>query len=137
MLADASARYNIGQLHRNFNDPTLALLFLEPASQKRFRFSEQGQDTVDGVPLRRIAFEERGRPTIIRDARSHRDAPSSGTLLIADDGRVMRSELRLRVPRDTTSMIRVTFGDEPKLGMLVPRLMEEEYRTARTRGSAN
>jgi hypothetical protein len=129
-LADASAQYNIGRLRRNFNDPTFALMFLEPASQKRFRFTADGDSEVDGVPVRRVKFEERERPTIIRDGRSHRDAPSSGTLLIADDGRVMRSELHLKVPRDTTSAISVTFRYEPRLEMMVPTLMEEEYRTS-------
>jgi hypothetical protein len=129
-LADASAQYNIGRLRRNFNDPTLALMFLEPASQNRFRFTAEGDGEVDGVAVRRVGFEERERPTIIRDGRSHRDAPSSGTLFIADDGRVMRSELHLKVPRDTTSSISVTFGYEPRLEMMVPTVMEEEYRTS-------
>jgi hypothetical protein len=129
-LADASAQYNIGQLRRNFNDPTFALMFLEPDSQKRFRFSADGTGEVDDVPVQRVKFEERDRPTFVRDGRSHRDAPSSGTLFIAGDGRVMRSELRLQAPRDTTSAISVTFGYEPRLEMMVPTLMEEEYRTS-------
>jgi hypothetical protein len=133
-LADASAQYNIGQLRRNFNDPTFALMFLEPDSQKRFRFSADGNGAVDDVPVLRVKFEERERPTIVRDGRSHRDAPSSGTFFIADDGRVMRSELHLQVPKDTTSAISVTFGYEPRLAMMVPALMEEEYRTSHTPG---
>ncbi len=133
-LADASARYNIGSVHRNFNDPTLALLFLAPASQPRFRFSDQGGEIVDGIAVRRVSFEERDRPTIVRDARTRRDAPASGLLFIADDGRVLRSELTIRIPRNTSSSIKVTYGLEPRLEMMVPLLMEEEYRTARTRG---
>jgi hypothetical protein len=133
-LADASARYNIGSVHRNFNDPTLALMFLAPASQPRFRFSDQGRDLVDGVAVRRVAFDERERPTVVRDARTRRDAPASGLLLIADDGRVLRSELAIAIPRSTTSSIKVTYGFESRLEMMVPLLMEEEYRTSRNRG---
>jgi len=33
-----SARYNIGDIERNINVPLLALQFLEPANQPRFRF---------------------------------------------------------------------------------------------------
>jgi hypothetical protein len=130
-LADASARHNIGSVQRNFNDPTLALLFLAPATQPRFRFSAAGSDVVDGVAVHRVAFDERERPTIIRDARSRRDAPASGVLLIADDGRVMRSELRVRVARIASSRLDVTYGFEPRLDMMVPLLMEEQHRTAR------
>ena len=134
-LADASARYNIGRLQRNFNDPTLALMFLAPAAQGRFRFEDGPPEVIDGVPAHRMVFEERGRPTIVRDARGLRDIPASGTLAVAEDGRVMQSELRLQVRQESASMIRVTFGYEPRLGMMVPRLMEEEYRTFRPPGS--
>ena len=37
-LAEESARYNVGAIHRNFSDPTLAALFLDPATQHRFSF---------------------------------------------------------------------------------------------------
>ncbi|MQA28641.1 MAG: hypothetical protein GEU82_02220 [Luteitalea sp.] len=129
-LADAGAQYNIGSLQRNFNDPMLALQFLGRESQKRFRFRHDGGETVNGIPAHRVAFDERERPTIIRDARSRRDVPASGVLIIDDDGTVLRSELGLQAPRRTQSKIRVTFEHEPRVEMMVPRLMEEEYRTA-------
>jgi hypothetical protein len=128
-LADASARHNIGKLRRNFNDPTLALLFLDPDYQPRFRFAREGTDVIDGASAHRLRFEERQRPTIIRDGRNGRDVPASGVLFVDDEGRLVRSELRLRGPRNTTSFIRVSYGHDSKLEMLVPRVMEEEYRT--------
>ena len=131
-LADASARYNVGHLQRNFNDPTLALMFLDQVSQKQFLFRGDGTETIDGVQAHRVAFDERGRPTMIRDGRTRRDTPSSGVLVIDENGRVLRSELRLRASRNTEVAIRVTYEHEPKLDMMVPRLMEEEYRTGRS-----
>jgi hypothetical protein len=131
-LADASARHNIGNLRRNFNDPTLALRFLGRTSQWRFRFRHDGGETVDGVPAYRVAFEERERPTIIRDGGGRRDVPSSGLLVLDEDGRVLRSELRLQAPRQTQSVIRVTYEYEARLQMMVPRSMDEEYRTGRS-----
>jgi hypothetical protein len=128
-LADASARHNIGNLRRNFNDPTLALLFLDPGSQPRFRFARTGSETIDGTPVHRLTFDERQRPTIIRDARNGRDIPATGILFVDDEGRVIKSELRLRGPRNTTSSIQVSYGRDAKLEMLVPRLMEEQYQT--------
>ena len=37
-INEESARYNIGNIYRNFNTPALALMFLEPEVQPRFKF---------------------------------------------------------------------------------------------------
>lgn len=69
-LADASARYNLGSLRRNFNDPNLGLLFVSGPFQERFRFREDGEETTAARVVRRLEFEERSRPTFIRDGRN-------------------------------------------------------------------
>jgi hypothetical protein len=48
-LADESARYNVGAIYRNFSDPTLAVLFLDPATRHRFSFWDAGSEVVDHV----------------------------------------------------------------------------------------
>jgi hypothetical protein len=86
-----SARYNIGDIERNINVPLLAMQFLEPANQSRFRFNraaERRPATVaepaspDGafrvsVEMWTIQYEERQKPTIIR-ATTGKDLPSRG-----------------------------------------------------------
>jgi len=129
-LADEGARYNIGRLQRNFSDPILAVTFLDSSRQRRFSFKGDGQTIIDGTPLRRLIFEERTRPTLIRNGRTGEDIPSGGTLELAADGQVRRSELSVEVDQQTTAGIRVRFDPDAKLEMLVPALMEEDYRVA-------
>jgi hypothetical protein len=47
---------------------------------------------------------------------------------VADDGSVRRTELDVDVDGSTTATIRVRFAPDPKLNLLVPELMEEDYR---------
>src|SRR4029077_12371204 len=46
-ILDESARYNIGNVQRDVNTPLLAMLFLDPRHQARFRFFR----TRDRTPL--------------------------------------------------------------------------------------
>jgi hypothetical protein len=64
-LAVESARYNIGNIYRNFNDPTLAVLFFDPANQVEFQFKHTGYDTVAGERLARVEYREQRRHTQI------------------------------------------------------------------------
>jgi len=129
-LADEGARYNIGGLERNFSDPILALTFVDSSRQPRFSFKADGQTIVDGTPLHRLLFEERTRPTLIRNGRTGESIPSNGTLELSEDGQIRRSELNVEVDQQTTAGIRVRFDPDPKLEILVPTLMEEDYRVA-------
>jgi hypothetical protein len=126
-LADASARYNLGVLTRNFNDPTLALLFASKAFQPRFRFELHEPEELDGRTLHRLAFTERSRPTVIRDGRTGRDIAASGNLWVDDAGVVWRSEVRLE-KGDTFARLQTVYDRDAKLGIMVPRRMNEDYR---------
>src|SRR5215218_5224589 len=53
-IVDESARYNVGNLNRNVNLPTLALVFLTAAHRERFRFSQEGGDNA----VRVVQFRE-------------------------------------------------------------------------------
>lgn len=126
-LADASARYNLGSLRRNFNDPTLGLLFVSEPYQQRFRFRDRGTETARSPGLRRIDFEERVRPTIIRDGRNGSSIPASGRVWADVDGRVWRTEVVLD-SKDTRATIRVSYQHDDRLETMVPVTMEEDYR---------
>lgn len=126
-LADAGARYNLGTLQRNFNEPTLALMFGSTEFQPRFKFKTDGEETVDGRALRRLTYSETARPTVIRDARNGSSIPASGFLLVDEEGTVWRTELRLDT-RETFVTIRVAYAHDARLGVLVPASMDEDYR---------
>ena len=126
-LADAGAQYNLGNLQRNFNEPTVALTFGAADYQPRFRFSLQGAEVVDGASLRCLTYSETERPTIIRDGRSGGDVRASGRIWTTDDGIVRRTELHV-TKGDVAATILVTYRADDRLGIMVPATMDEDYR---------
>jgi hypothetical protein len=124
-LADEGARYNIGGLQRNFSDPLLAVTFLDRARRPRFAFNGAAGNVTPG--RYRFRFDEQVRPTLIRNGRNGESIPASGTLDVAEDGRIVRTELHVEVDNQTTAGIRVSFDVDSRLGMAVPAMMEEEY----------
>lgn len=126
-LADAGARYNLGSLRRNFNDPNLGLLVLSSAYQQRFRYQDDGREVDGGRLFQRVRFIERERPTIIRDGRTGGDLPISGRAWVDERGGTWRTELRVD-GADSLAILRVTYALDGKLGVMVPRRMNEDYR---------
>jgi hypothetical protein len=95
-IADESARYNMGNIKRNFNTPTMALLFLQEKNLGRFKFKKNGEDKVAGVAVWKVRFEEVKKPTIIRTA-AGKDMPVDGTFWIdPTDGRVLKSHMQMK-----------------------------------------
>lgn len=126
-LANAGARYNLGTLQRNFNEPTLALMFVSAEFQPRFKFKIDGQEVVDGLTLRRVVYRETTRPTVIRDARKGTSIPASGSMLVDDEGTVWRTTLRLDTG-EVRAVIGVAYSRDARLGVVVPSTMDEDYR---------
>ncbi len=125
-LADASARHNLGSLRRNFNDPNLGLLLVSGPFQERFRFRAAGEETVGPVAVRRFDFEERARPTVIRD-RNGASIPASGRIWASADGTVWRTEVKLD-SAEALATLRVSYRQDERLGTMVPATMDEDYR---------
>jgi hypothetical protein len=132
-LSEENGRYNIGAIFRNFNEPTLALLFLDSRYRSRFNFSDGGTDEVTGHVVRRIQFNEVVTPTVIRT--QERDVRANGTLLVEPlTGRVLRTELTLIQDKNNTrGSVDVSYEMNAKLGMLVPVEMHEWYGFARSK----
>jgi hypothetical protein len=126
-LADAGARYNLGSLRRNFNDPTLALMLASQGYRSRFRFDVDGREAMGGHLLHGVRFRERDRPTLIRNGRTGRDIPASGVLWTDEDGIVWRTELRLEKD-DIAATVVTDFDRDGRLGVMVPVSMREDYR---------
>jgi hypothetical protein len=134
-LADQQAKYNLGDLYRTINVPTLPLEFLLPDRQPRVRFKHKGSTTVQDRSVWIVSFEERDRPTIIRTPQGG-DITSSGSFWIDPaNGAVIRSELRTgQVPgRPLTTIILVSYTPNNRFDMLLPDDMNELYLTHRTR----
>lgn len=126
-LAQESARYNIGNVLRTINVPTLALEFLAAANRARITTRKTGEAKLDGVSAWIIEFDETFTPTIIR----HPDGDSirtRGTWWIEPAaGTVVRTELRTTAP--VAARITVKYGRDARLDLWVPLEMVETYQT--------
>jgi hypothetical protein len=134
-LADAQAKYNLGDLYRTINVPTLALEFLLPDRQDRFRFKRSGTADLHGTRVWTVTYQERVRPTLIRTPEG-RDVVSAGVFWIdPDTGAVVRSELRAgeNLGRRLRSIILVSYARNDRFDMLLPDDMNELYVTPRSR----
>ena len=127
-IADEQSKYNLGDIYRTINVPTLPLEFLLPDRQSQFRFKATGVTTVSGIGTTSVSYEERSRPTIIRTPNG-RDVVSKGSLWIDADGRVLKTEHVTSGARGLRAVITVTYQFEPRLDVLVPATMYESYST--------
>jgi hypothetical protein len=125
-----SARYNLGDLRRDVNLPTVTLSLLRRLNQARFQFKRAKDETVDGRLCRVLTYQEKTSPTLI-------GTPNSGDIFIYGrvwldqaDGRARRTELRFERRSRGRSYIRVDFQPFEGLAILVPALMWEWHEGA-------
>jgi hypothetical protein len=130
-LADESARFNIGELARNLNTPTLALQFLDDAHRDRFKFRLDGSEQISGEDVWRLTYQERRHPTIVQA--NYRDIELTGRIWTrASDGAVVKTMLELdaKASSDHTGLrttITVEYARDEKLNRPVPASMHEDY----------
>lgn len=125
-----NTRYNIGDFVRTINVPTFPLTVLERANFKRFSFEKGPQKKFDNTVTWEVRFTEVAHPTMIRDLQE-KDQIQRGRLWIdPQTGRVFGTETRVEVKSaDTrfTCVFVVNYKQSPKLNMLVPDSMRENY----------
>lgn len=125
-ITSESARYNLGNLSRTFNNPIIAMAFLQSSARKRFRYSLDRQDRTAGPNVWIVEFREQIRPTIIKGQRG-RDIPARGQFWIdADTGRVLKSELTLNDPA-VVATLTTTYRTDDRFQIDVPVEMKEQY----------
>jgi hypothetical protein len=126
-LRDESARFNLGSIRRNINYPTLALSYLDPAVQSRFKLTLDGRERINNVDAYKVGFDERSRPTIIQEDGA--DRVSRGVIWVADaDGAVVRTRLQLHIPSsDTVVSVDVDYRRDARIDVWVPSRMRETY----------
>ena len=128
-FSDDTAKLNLGNVARTINIPTLAMMFLHPRVNERFEFTDDGEETVDGRVLRRAAYREAARPTLIKTTRG-RDLALTGRLWIDPfSGTVVKTELNAADPA-VRCAITVTFKRDDALDFWVPSQMDEYYKAA-------
>lgn len=135
-----SARYNLGEVDRTINHPTLALLYLSTDYKSRFEFEREIDDVSPSLRMDDsilspstwvITYEEVFPTTVIRGS-SNRSIPSKGRFWVEPEtGRVMITELVLQSPQwDSTIVAR--YGRDEAMGHFVPIEMREGYDRRRS-----
>lgn len=127
-IMDEGARHNIGNVSRNINTPTLALLFLTSRHLYRFEFKRaKPRESDTGVP---IEFREKARPTFITTTNG-RDLPVRGRFIVDEtSGTVLQTELDA-VDTAVEAHVVVTYVRDEAMGFFVPARMEERYQRPR------
>lgn len=122
-----NARYNLGRITRNFNEPTLSLLVLDDRHRARFAFSRGRTERRDGDTLVTLTFRERGRDTLIRRL-DGAPVPSSGEVTVeVTSGRITRTLLAATIDKVQVTLS-TSYRHEPRLDMWVPERFGERYR---------
>lgn len=121
-LKDKNARYNLGTIVRNFNEPTLSLLVLDDDHRLKCTFVRQ--KTSGGRVI--VSFAEHGTPTLISNV-DGTPAYSKGELTIdAATGRVEHAILRVKLGK-VDATLTTTYRMDDKLKMWVPSRFDELY----------
>lgn len=130
-LAAENARYNIGGVTRNFNDPLLPLLIFHDDRIDAVRFDRDGTPTpVGDRTLVTLRFRERDGRTLIRSTRGQSLRASGSIVIDARTGGVHRT--RFIIDDGPVSAELVTdYAWESHLGLLLPTLFRERYLDTR------
>lgn len=128
-FSEDTAKHNVGNVARTINIPTLAMMFLHPRVNERFEFTDEGEETIAGRVLRRAAYREAARPTLIKTTRG-RDLALTGHIWIDPfTGTVVKTDLNAADPA-VRCAITVTFRRDEALDFWVPYQMDEYYKAA-------
>lgn len=135
-----SARYNLGEVDRTINSPTLALIFLSSNYKLRFAF-ERTTDAAPRLELEGpdlpadtyvVAYREDWPTTVIRRAPAGGRVPAQGRFWLEPaTGRVLMSELALESAA-WGSVIAARYRPDEQMGHDVPVEMRERYDHRRT-----
>jgi hypothetical protein len=131
LLLEQSASQNLGS-PRTINLPNLPLELLHPRHRHQFKQRSEMNEKIDGHETVRVLFEETSMPSIIGNPASG-DAQSLVTAWIEPDtGRLRRAEVRTKdrnvvIGNPFQPTIWVSFKEDPKVGILVPTEMREQF----------
>ncbi len=129
-VQNEGARYNLVSTRTTVNIPTLALTLLVEPFLDSVAFRRGREETVEGVRVLRVDFEEVSSPTAIYAPTTGEDIPSAGSFWIDPlTGRVLKTYLRADDEKNSLSLdSTVTYKRSDALGLWVPSEMRETYR---------
>ena len=123
-----NAQYNIGQVTRNFNEPTLPLLLVDAKRVNEVQFERKDLSFDGDIVLATLGFTERGRPTLVRGPKG--SMPATGEIVIeADTGVVRRTTFELSQDGFKVKLS-TEYAREKTLGLWLPAVFTERYEKA-------
>ena len=133
-LSEESARYNIGNVTRTNNVPTLGLLVLRGDHQHRFELEHTGNERIEDLDVWEISFREHSSPALIQNLQGD-DIFTYGRIWVDPaDGRIVRTEVRTG-DKNSELQTEITVRYQPHAGLdvWVPRDMKERYKVGDSR----
>jgi len=125
-LLARNARFNIGGIERNFNEPTLPLLVLEARRLSGFSFDRKSLTRKDGKTSAVLGFEEKDPATLIHDTRG-RPVPVKGEFeMDADTGEIRGTRLEFKID-GVAGELSTAYKNDAKLELWVPVTFTERY----------
>lgn len=132
-ITEESARFNIGIIQRNINNPALMLEMFDRRNHPRFHFTKVDEETIDSTRVWVIRYEERATPSIVKTPEGH-DIPTVGRAWVEPiSGALVRAEVNVinfvsAVGAGASkAQTRVYFKQDPKLRFWVPERLTERY----------
>ena len=125
-----NSRFNVGRVHRNFNEPTLSLLVLDDRHRKRFTFTRAKARSGDAPARVRLTFRENRQPTLIRDLDGQPAYSRGEFALDPATGRIEEIRFLLTVGPLKVALETI-YERDARLGIHVPVRFTEHYEDGR------
>jgi len=125
-LIERNARYNLGNVRRNFNEPTLPLQLFDPPRLSRLRVSRIRTTVRDGRTFVTLRLREDERPTLVSSSRGAAVYADAEIDADAETGEIVRTLIKLR-DQTLEASLETTYAFSPALKMLVPAVFVERY----------
>lgn len=125
VIAEKNARFNIGDVRRTFNEPTLGLLVASPVHRRRFKFDRMAMSR-GASPIVTLKFTERDRPTLISGTYGEPVFTRGELDIDAATGRIERTRIEMTLG-PVRAALATTYALDTKLNLWVPAVMSERY----------
>jgi hypothetical protein len=125
-IFDLNARYNIGGIRRNFNDPMIAMQVFHDRYRDNIQFDLVRSETRDDATLATLRFREKDRPTIVvgTDGTAF---PAKGEILMdAVSGAIRHTHFTIE-NKGLGADLDTNLAYEERLALWVPVLFTERY----------
>jgi hypothetical protein len=125
VIAEKNARFNIGDVRRTFNEPTLGLLVASPVHRRRFTFDRMAVSR-GASPIVTLKFTERDRPTLISGTYGEPVFTRGELDIDAATGRIERTRIEMTLG-PVRAALATTYALDARLNLWVPAVMSERY----------